>query len=76
MEEFPIEDVVSGDAGGIGVAGVLDEEDVVGFEKLLGGGDALVEVLLVGLVVVDAEEDVSSADEAELWRFVVKTHHL
>lgn len=73
---LPVQDVVARDGGGIGEAGVFDEKSVVGLEKLLGYGDAFVEVLLVGLVAVDAENDVPSADESEVWCSVVEPSRL
>lgn len=77
LVDLPVDDVVAGDGGGVGVAGVLDEEGVAGLEEAAGGGgDAAVEVLLVGLVVVDAEDDVAAADEPELRRLVVESGHL
>lgn len=75
--DLPVDDVVAGDGGGVGVAGVLHEERVARLEEALGGGgDAAVEVLFVRLVVVNAEDDVAAADETELRRLVVKSGHL
>lgn len=60
----------------IGVAGVLYEEEIVWFQELLGVGDALVEVFLVGLFAVDAEDDAPSAYESELWGPLVESNGL
>lgn len=74
---LPVDDVVAGDGGGVGVAGVLDKERVAGLEEALGGGgDAAVEVFFVRLVVVDAEDHVAAADESELRRVVVESGDL
>lgn len=77
LVDLPVDDVVAGDRRGVGVAGVLDEEDVAGLQEAAGGGgDAAVEVLLVRLIVVDAEHHVTAADEAELRGLVVESRHL
>ena len=48
----------------------------MGLEEFFGFRDALVQVLFVCFVVVDAEEDVSTADKPELWGFIVESYHL
>lgn len=63
---LPKQDVVAWYGCGVGKAGVLDEQEIAGFEELLGVGDALVEVFLVRLLAVDAEDHAPPADEAEL----------
>lgn len=75
--DLPVDHVVARDGGGVGVAGVLDEERMARLEQARdGGGDAPVEILLVRLVVVDAEHHIAAADEAELRRLVVESGHL
>lgn len=74
--ELPEEDVVAGDGGGVGVGGVLREDAGEGVEEGLRSGDGAEEVVLGGLVGVDAEDDVAPVHEPELRRRVVKPGHL
>lgn len=60
------------DSGGVGAASVLQEEVVSALQDFLGTGDAIVEILLVGLVCVNAEDHIPPADEFELGRTVVE----
>ncbi|KAL3827844.1 hypothetical protein ACJIZ3_016646 [Penstemon smallii] len=58
--DFPVDDVVTGDGGCVGVAGVLHEESIAGLKVLSGGSS-------------DAADDISAADESELRRVVVES---
>lgn len=70
--DLPEEHIVARDGGGVCVAGVLEEDVVSILQDFLGTGDTVVEILLVGLVGVDAEDDVPPADEFELRCTVVE----
>ena len=48
--DLPEQHVVARDSGGVGAASVLQEEVVSVLQDFLGTGDAIVEILLVGLV--------------------------
>lgn len=76
VNDFPIEDVVPWHGRGVGVTGVFDEQSLVRLQEFLGEGDAPVQVFLVGLVIVNAEHHVSSANESELRGFIVESSYL
>lgn len=49
---------------------------MVRFQQFFGHGDALVQILFVGFVSVNAEEDISPTDESELWGTIVESGDL
>lgn len=74
--ELPEEDVVARDGGRVDVARVLGEDAAEGVEEELGFRYGIEEVLLVGLVGVDAEDHVAAVDETELWGGVSESSDL
>ena len=74
--DLPEQHVVARDSGNISVASVLQEEVILVLQDFLSSGDTVVEILLVGLVRIDAEDNISPANEFELRSSVVEACHL
>lgn len=70
--DLPEQHIVARESGSIRVASVLQEDVISILQDFLGTGDTIVEILLVGLVGIDAQDDVSPADEFELRCTVVE----
>lgn len=74
--DLPVKDIVAWDRRRVSIARVLHKQRPVGLQELLGNSDALVEILFIRLVIVDAQDNVPPADEPELGHTVVEPRHL
>lgn len=75
MGELPVQDVVPGDGGGVGVAGVLGQGCAERHQMPHRILHCILQLHLVGLVGVDAQHHVLPADEVELRRIVLEPGH-